>query len=119
MDLYLVYEFTYNDFDENISERIDFFGLYEDREDAVKKALERVVKGYVECDLLPETFNYNGDYPITEESKKQKILEKLKNTNYFHRKNNISMCRIYDKSIEVYSINIKKFHKKKGDKKYE
>ena len=69
--------------------------------------------------VMPETFNYNGDYPITEESKKQKILEKLKKTNYFHHKNNVIMCRIYDKSIEVYSINIKKFHKKKGDKKYE
>lgn len=49
-----------------------FFGLHKNKEDAIKEALERVIKGYVDCDLLPETFNYNGDYPITEESKKQK-----------------------------------------------
>lgn len=119
MDLYLLYEFTYHNYDDDIMECVDFFGLHKNKEDAIKEALERVIKGYVECDLLPETFNYNGDYPITEESKKQKILEKLKKTNYFHHKNNVIMCRIYDKSIEVYSINIKKFHKKKGDKKYE
>ena len=119
MDLYLVYEFTYHSYDDDIMECVDFFGLHKNKEDAIKEALERVIKGYVECDLLPETFNYNGDYPITEESKKQKILEKLKKTNYFHHKNNVIMCRIYDKSIEVYSINIKKFNKKKGDKKYE
>ena len=32
-----------------------FFGLHENKEDAIKEALERVIKGYVECDLLPET----------------------------------------------------------------
>ena len=103
MDLYLVYEFTYHSYDDDIMECVDFFGLHKNKEDAIKEALERVI----------------GDYPITEESKKQKILEKLKKTNYFHHKNNVIMCRIYDKSIEVYSINIKKFHKKKGENRYE
>lgn len=36
MDLYLVYEFTYHNFDEDIMECIDFFGLHENKEDAIK-----------------------------------------------------------------------------------
>lgn len=92
-----------------------FFGLYEDRKEAEKMGLERILKGFDEAEVIPETFKYNEKYPINRE----KIKNQLKEINFFKNNDTVIMCRIYDKSIEVYSIKIKKFHKKKGDKKYE
>ncbi len=34
MEIYLVYEFIYNNYDEDIEEGINFFGLYQNEEEA-------------------------------------------------------------------------------------
>ena len=38
MEIYLVYEFIYNNYDEDIEEGINFFGLYQNEEEAKKVA---------------------------------------------------------------------------------
>ena len=119
MDLYLVYEFTYHSYDDDIMECVDFFGLYEDRKEAEKMGLERILKGFDEDEVIPETFKYNEKYPILNNIDREKIKNQLKEINFFKNNDTVIMFRMYDSSIEVYSINIKKFHKKKGDKKYE
>ena len=44
MELYLVYEFIYHNFDEDREEGIEFFGLHKSKEEAIKIANRRVKK---------------------------------------------------------------------------
>lgn len=119
MDLYLVYEFTYHNFDEDITEDVDFFGLYEDRKEAEKMGLKRILKGFDEAEVIPETFKYNEKYSILNNTDKGKIKNQLKEINFFKNNDTVIMFRMYDSSIEVYSIKIKIFRKKKGENRYE
>lgn len=98
---------------------LTFFGLYEDRKKAEEIGLERILKGFDEAEVIPETFKYKERYPILDDMDRKKTINQLKEINFFKNNDTVIMCRIYDESIEVYSINIRKFHKKKGDKKYE
>ncbi len=90
MEGYLVYEFINHNFDEDILEEVEFFGLYEDKEEAIKKANERVQIGLKE---------YN-----VELSKEISNIE-----NPFEKTNCVEMYREDgDMEVPIYSILIKK-----------
>lgn len=101
MEFYLVYEFIYHNFDEDRDENAQFFGLYNNREDAIKEAMERIDYGIKEYDVVLS--------PDDIQNKK----------NIFKENNSIEMYRDDDEfEVPIYSICIKKLEMK-GSKKYE
>lgn len=99
MECYLVYEFIYHNFDEDIEENIEFFGLYKSKRDAVKKAMERIDYGIEKYDVVLSPEDYN---------KKKRI---------FSKNDSVEMYRDDDEfETSIYSIRIKKL-KMKGSKK--
>lgn len=89
MEFYLVYEFIYHDFDEDRNENIEFFGLFNNKEDAIKKASERIDYGVKEFNvvLLPE--------------------DMLNKDNLFKENNGVELYRNNQFDIPIYSIYIK------------
>ena len=99
MELYLVYEFIYHNFDEDRQEGIEFFGIHKSKEKAVRIANKRVKKGIKEYDVV--------------------LSEEMSNTrNLFEKTDCVDMYR-EDDEIEapIYSICIKKFKIGRKDKK--
>ena len=97
MESYLVYEFIHHNFDEDIMEGIEFFGLYEEQEEAIKKANERVRIGLKENNVV--------------------LSEEISNIeNPFEETNCIEMYR-EDDEIEapIYSIMIEKLKLERKD----
>lgn len=97
MTYFLVYEFTYCSFDEDIPENILFLGLYKNKEDAVKKGNERVKNGIENENVIVSKDLINRDNP-------------------FVVTNSVEMCRDDEDGRTVYTINIKEF-KVEGEKK--
>ncbi len=99
MELYLVYEFIYHNFDEDRQEGIEFFGIHKSKEKAVRIANKRVKKGIKEYDVV--------------------LSEEMSNTrNLFEKTDCVDMYR-EDDEIEapIYSICIKKFKIGRKDEK--
>lgn len=97
MTYFLVFEFTYCSFDEDIPEDILFFGFHTNREDAIKKGNERIKVGIEKCNVI--------------------VSKDLKNReNPFLETNSVEMCRDDEEGRTVYTINIKEF-KVEGEKK--
>ncbi len=97
MELYLVYEFIYHNFDEDQEESIKFFGLYQDKKQAIKVANKRVKKGIKEYDVVLSDDISNAENP-------------------FNETNSVDMYRENDDIVApIYSIYIKKL-KMKGRK---
>lgn len=99
MELYLVYEFIYHNFDEDREEGIEFFGLHKSKEEAIKIANRRVKKGIKEYDVVLS-----------------KEISNIKNP--FKETDMVDMYR-EDDNIEapIYSICIKKFEIGRKDEK--
>lgn len=96
MILYLVYEFTHHNYDEDISEEVEFFGLYHTKREAKRVANERIQIGIIAYDVdLAE--NENKRYP-------------------FAKTDCVEMCRTGCPERIIYSICIKEL-KLKGDKR--
>ena len=90
MELFLVYEFVYHDFDDDRNEEIEFHGLYTDRELASKIANKRVKYGL-------KNFNVIIDPDITDK------------TNLFKNRDTVSIYRDEENlDLPVYDITIKK-----------
>ena len=97
MSCFLVYEFTYCSYDEDIPEDIIFCGLYKTIEEAIKKGNERVKIGIENENVIVSKDLINRDNPFLET-------------------NNVAMCRDDEDGRTVYTINIKEF-KIEGEKK--
>ena len=97
MSYFLVYEFTYCSFDEDIPEDILFLGLYKTREDAVKKGNERIKVGIEDFNVIVSKDLINRENPFIDT-------------------NSVEMCRDDEDGRTVYTINIKEF-KVEGEKK--
>lgn len=91
MELYLVYEFIYHNFDEDRQEGIEFFGIHKSKEKAIRIANKRVKKGIKEYDVV--------------------LSEEMSNTeNLFEKTDCVDMYRDNDEiEAPIYSICIKKF----------
>lgn len=91
MEVYLVYEFTYCSIDDCITEEIEFFGLFKNKDEAINKSKERINKG------IKEDFVMSDDVTNKEDP--------------FKETNSISMYRKdYEKDDSpIYSINIRMF----------
>ena len=125
---YLVYEFTFHNFDDDIEEQVGFFGIYNGRNSAKKMAIERVMKGIEKENCIPENLKYDEaedpDCWWNEKGKsrleaKENIIKKIKRAALFHNNDSVVMCRVNDRENLVYTINIREFKKEKGAKKYE
>ena len=90
MSYFLVYEFTYCSYDEDIPENIIFCGLYKTKEDAIKKANESVQIGIEKENVIVSKDLINRDNPFVDTD-------------------SVEMCRDYDDGRTVYTINIKEF----------
>ena len=97
MELFLVYEFVYCSYDEDIIEEILFFGLHSNRDDAVKEGNERIQNGIENEDVIVSKDITNRENPFAE-------------------RDCVEMCRDDEDGNTVYTINIKKF-KVEGDNK--
>ncbi len=90
MQLYLVYEFIYNNLDECITEEIQFIGLYRSKSNAIDVANKQVRLGEKNYDVV--------------------ISKEVTNTiSPFSESNSIEMCRedYNNDDTPIYSINIK------------
>lgn len=96
MSCFLVYEFTYCSYDEDIPEDIIFCGLYKTKEDAIKKGNERVQIGIEKENVIVSKDLINRDNPFIDT-------------------NSVEMCRDDEDGRTVYTINIKEF-KIEGEK---
>lgn len=99
MELYLVYEFIYHNFDEDREEGIEFFELHKSKEKARRVANKRVKKGIKEYDVV--------------------LSEEISNTdNPFEETDTVDMYREGDEiETPIYSICIKKFKIGRKDEK--
>lgn len=92
MEVYLVYELTYKNFDEGLEESVEFFGIFKNQDKAIEKANERIKIGIIESDVIVD-----------------KELENEENL--FNKYNSVLMYRDdyeeYDPPI--YNIGIEKF----------
>ena len=96
MSCFLVYEFTYCSYDEDIPEDIIFCGLYKTIEEAIKKGNERVKIGIENENVIVSK-------------------ELIHRGNPFLDTNSVEMCRDDEDGRTVYTINIKEF-KIEGEK---
>ncbi len=97
MEIYLVYEFIYNNYDEDIEEGINFFGLYQNEEEAKKIAERRIKVGKKENDVVLRDIS-NKKHP-------------------FEGANCVDMYRKDENLVSpIYSICIEKFIMKGNDK---
>ena len=94
MSCFLVYEFTYCSYDEDIPEDIIFCGLYKTIEEAIKKGNERVKIGIENVIVSKELIHRENPFLDT---------------------NSVEMCRDDEEVRTVYTINIKEF-KIEGEK---
>jgi len=97
MTYFLVYEFTYFSYDEDIQEEILFHGLYNNKEEAIKKGNERIQMGIKDENVIVSKDIKNQENPFVEA-------------------NCVEMCRDDEDGRTVYTINIKEF-KVEGEKK--
>lgn len=97
MSYFLVYEFTYCSYDEDISEDIIFCGLYNNKEDAIKKGNERVQIGIENENVIVSKDLIHREEPFIDT-------------------NSVEMCRDDEDGRTVYTINIKEF-RIEGEKK--
>lgn len=97
MSYFLVYEFTYCSYDEDIPEDIIFCGLYKTKEDAIKKGNERVQLGIENENVIVSKDLIHREEPFIDT-------------------NSVEMCRDDEDGRTVYTINIKEF-KIEGEKK--
>lgn len=65
MEVYLVYEFTYKNFDEDIEENIEFFGIFKNQDKAIEKANERIKIGLEESDVIIDKELENEENPFS------------------------------------------------------
>lgn len=90
MSCFLVYEFTYCSYDEDIPEDIIFCGLYKTIEEAKKKGNERVKIGIENENVIVSKDLINRENPFIDT-------------------NCVEMCRDDEDGRTVYTINIKEF----------
>lgn len=66
MKLYLVYEFTYNNMRECITEDIDFYGLFKNKDEAIRTANKRVKIGIKNNDVVIQNDVVDKKNPFNE-----------------------------------------------------
>lgn len=98
MEVYLVYEFIYHNYDEDIEENIEFIGLYRNEKEAKKVARKRIKHGIKECNVVLSKNQTNKKDP-------------------FEKSNCVDMYRKNGEMVyPIYSIYIEKFNVKGKDK---